>query len=164
MGLAVGATIALFNYTYGPGYTSQAVSFLRRKILWIAVFLGAGFVYPFESTVLPSQSALVITEEWRPIQGVVVRQSWQHYSFESEGHKEDLRTDANGRVTFAQRTIRASALRRMLYPVWNFLRQGVHTSFGIHTDMFTVNDPGQKQIREGPVKAQEGDIVFRLGV
>jgi RHS repeat-associated protein len=27
MGLAVGATIALFNYTYGPGYTSQAVNY-----------------------------------------------------------------------------------------------------------------------------------------
>lgn len=140
------------------------VSFLRRKILWIALIPGVVFVYPFESTVVPSQTALVVTEEWRPVQGVVVRQSWQHYSFESEGHEEDLRTDAHGRVTFARRTIRASVVRRMLHPVWNYFSQGVHAGFGIHTDMSTVNDPGQKQLGEGPVKAQEGEIVFRLRI
>lgn len=123
--------------------------------------MGVVLLYPFESTVMQSQTALVVTEEWRPVQGVVVRQIWQHYSFESEGHRVDLRTDASGRVTFPRRTIRASVLRRMLHPAWNVLTQGVHASFGIHTDMFPVNDPSQKQIGEGPVKAQDGDIVFR---
>ena len=138
------------------------VSFLRRKAFWIVVILGLALLYPFESTVVPSQNVLVVTEDWRPIQNATVRQIWKHYSFESRGHEQDLRTNDDGRVTFPRRTIRADILRRTLHPLWNILTQGVHASFGVHTDMFTVGDLTQNQLGKEAVKAQEGDIVFRL--
>jgi hypothetical protein len=137
------------------------LSFLRRKILWVVIALGIVFLYPFESTVLPSQNVLVVTEAWRPIQDVKVRQIWQHYSFESEGHEEDLTTDANGRITFPRRTIRASILRRILHPLWNVLTQGVHASFGVHTDMFPAGDLTDKPAGHTKVESRPGDIVFR---
>ena len=91
-----------------------------------------------------------------------MRQIWQHYSLESRGHEQDLRTDDGGRVTFPRRTIRASILRRVLHPVWNILRQGVHAGFGVHTDLFPLGDVTEKRIGDKKVEAYPGDVVFRL--
>lgn len=137
-------------------------SFIRRRIFWILIILGLATLYPFESTIVPSQNVLVVTDDWRPVQGAGVRQIWQNYSLESQGHEEDLSTDENGRITFPRRTIRASISRRVLHPIWNILRQGVHASFGIHIDMFPLGDVTQKRFGKETVKAQTGDIVFHL--
>ncbi len=135
----------------------------RKKTFWAVLLLGvAGFLYPFESIVVPSKNVLVVTEDWRPIQSTAVRQSWQDYSLESRGHEEDLNTDENGRVTFPRRTIRASVLRRLVHPIWNILRQGIHASFGVHTDMFPVPEVTEKPVGVKPVEARPGDIIFRL--
>ena len=135
---------------------------LRGKKLWIVIILGVASLYPFESTIMPSQNVLVVTEDWRPIQDVAVRQIWQNYSLESRSHEEDLRTGPNGRVTFPRRTIRASLVRRMAHPIWNLLTQGVHASFGVHTDMFSLPDTSKKPVGNKTVEARPGDIVLRL--
>lgn len=134
----------------------------RNKKLWTAISLGCVILlYPFESTVAPSESVLVVTEDWRPIQDTTVRQIWQDYSLESRGHEEDLKTDENGRVAFPRRTIRASVLRRLVHPIWNILRQGVHASFNVHTDMFPVPELTEKPVGVKPVEPRPGDVVFR---
>lgn len=142
--------------------SAREVSVIRRKKLWILVLLGVVSLYPFESTVVPSQNILVVSEDWRPIQGAAVRQSWQQYSLESRGHEQDLRTDQNGRVTFPRRTIRASVLMRIVHPISNILTQGIHASFGTHTETLPLGDVIQAPLGQEPVKAQLGDIVFRL--
>lgn len=138
------------------------ILFLRRKKIWIVIILGVASLYPFESTVMPSQNVLVVTEDWKPIQDAAVRQTWQNYSLEFNSHEEDLRTGPNGRVTFPRRTIRASLVRRMAHPIWNLLTQGVHASFGNHTDMFPVGGVSQGRVGQGTAKAHTGDVVFRL--
>lgn len=135
---------------------------MRRKSFWIVIILGVALMYPMETTVLPPQSVLVVTRDWRPIQGVMVRQIWQHYSIESNGHEQDLKTDENGRLVFPGRTIRASILRRTLHPCWNVLTHGAHASFGIHTDVFTVNGGSETRIGENTVKARPEEVVFHL--
>ena len=139
-------------------------SSLQRKILLLllVLVLAVCCLYPFESTVVPTRSALVVTQGWKPIQNVAVRQIWQHYSLEGKSHEEDLRTDSNGRVTFPRRAVRASLLRRILHPVWNVITQGIHASFGVHTDMFPVGAVTQNQVGEGTVQARPGDVVFPL--
>jgi len=136
---------------------------LKRKALW-AFFLVIGVVllYPFESTVVPARNVLVLTVDARPVQDITVRQIWQNYSLESEGHEEDLRTDKNGRVSFPKRTIRASLARRILHPILNVVRQGVHASFGAQTDMFPLGDVTGKQIGQSTVEVRQGDVVFHL--
>ena len=125
------------------------------------MLLGITVLYPFETTVVPSKSVLVVTEDWKPIQHTAVRQSWQDYSLESTGHEEDLKTDENGRVTFPRRAIRASVVRRIAHPIWNILRQGVHAGFGVHTDMFPLPEVTEKPIGAKPVEARPGDVIFR---
>jgi hypothetical protein len=136
--------------------------FLRRKTFWIVIILGVTLLYPIESTVLPPQNVLVVTEDWRPIQGATVRQIWQHYSLESHGHEQDMNTDDNGRVVFPSRTIRASVLRRALHPFWNILGQGAHASFGVHHDMFIVNGVTERQIGAKKVEPRSEEVVFHL--
>lgn len=138
------------------------MTFPRTKKFWALLLLGLMLLYPFESTVVPAKNVLVVTEDSRPIQGVIVRQIWQNYSLESEGHQQDLRTDESGRVSFQRRTIRASVLRRIVHPIWNILRQGVHAGFGAHTDMFALGNVTEKQIIDQKVEVLSSDVVFRL--
>jgi hypothetical protein len=117
-------------------------------------------IYPFKSGEVPEQHVLVVTEDWRPVKGALVRQSWQNYSLESQGNEEDFRTDDNGRVTLPKRTMRASILIRLLHPIWNVFTQGVHSSFGVHTDVLELG--GGTERRESPkVQPQPDEIVFR---
>ena len=135
----------------------------KTKALWaFLLVIGGVLLYPFESTVVPARSVLVVTEDEHPIQDVVVRQIWQNYSIESEGHEEDLRSDENGRVSFPERTVRASVPRRILQPILNVVRQGVHASFGVHTDMFALGDLTGKRIGQNRVEVRPGDVVFQL--
>ena len=133
----------------------------RMKFLIILLFI-ALFLYPFESTVVPAKNVLVVTEDWKPIQDAMVRQSWKNYSLEYEGHEQDSRTDENGRVTFPRRTMRASILRRLVYPLWNLLRQGIHASFGVQTSMVPLGEVSEKPIGKNIVEARSGDVIFRL--
>lgn len=136
---------------------------LKTKALWVFLLvIGLVLLYPFESIMIPAKSVLVVTEDGRPIQDVVVRQVWQNYSIESESYEEDLRTDENGRVTFPKRTIRASLARRILHPILNVVRQGVHAGFGVQTDMFPLGDVTGKQIGPSRVEGRPGDVVFHL--
>ena len=117
--------------------------------------------YPFQSTVVPEQHVLFVTNDMHPIKDALIRQSWQHYSLEREGHEEDLPTDSHGRVTFPKRTIRAPLIQRLLFPLAVIAGQGVHASFGVHTDMFPVPNTGGIVTSTEVAQPQPGDHVFR---
>jgi hypothetical protein len=136
------------------------MTILRKKRFWAFLVLGVVFLYPFESTVVTSKSVAVLTEDWRPVEGAAVRQIWQYYSLESDGHEQDLRTDGGGRVTFPRRTISASVLRRIVHPIWNILRQGVHASFGVHTDILELGG-GTERRDSARIEPHAGEVVFR---
>jgi len=127
-------------------------------VLGVIVFL----LYPFQKTIVPAENVVVINEEGRPFQYATVRQSWKDYSLEFEGHEEDRPTDASGRVQFPARTIRANIFRRIAYPIWVIMRQGVHASFGVHSDVFPLPDATSKPLGNEKVEPQPGEIVFRL--
>jgi hypothetical protein len=135
---------------------------LRGKKFWALVaLLVLVFLYPFESTIVPPQRVLVVTEDWKPVQGALVRQNWQNYSMEADGHEEDLPTDENGRVFFPRRTARASLLWRIYRPIANIVTQGVHASFGVQTDTIPLGDVWVKPVGQNRVEAHPGEIVFR---
>ena len=66
------------------------------------------------------------------------------------------------RVSFPKRTIKANLASRMLYPILNVIRQGVHASFGVRMDIFPLGDVSGKQIGSSRVEARAGDVVFHL--
>lgn len=104
----------------------------RRRLLWVllgVIIVGVG-VYPVETSVVPEWSVRVVDERGTPVRGAVVRQSWQHYSLERNGHEEDLATDSDGYVTFQPRKIRAGLFGRIMVPVLNAFSLREHASFG----------------------------------
>lgn len=137
------------------------MTFPGAKKYWLlALLLGTVVLYPFESTVVGQKTVLVVTEDWKPVEGARVRQIWQHYSLESEGHEVDLRTNKHGRVTFPRRTIRASIFMRTILPVGNVLRQGVHASFGVHEDILDLNE-GVERRDSAKIDPQGSEVIFR---
>ena len=134
-----------------------------RKPKWTIalITLVVLILYPFQTTVVPEQRALFVTNDRHPIKGALIRQSWRNYSLEREGHEEDLPTDSHGRVTFPKRTIRAPLIWRALGPLADIAGQGVHASFGVHTDMFPVPNTGGIVISAEVAQPQPGDHVFR---
>jgi len=135
--------------------------FRKRKSTIAFITVAVLILYPFQTTVVPEQRALFVTNDMHPIKGALIRQSWQNYSLEREGHEEDLPTDSHGRVTFPKRTIRAPLIWRALGPLADIAGQGVHASFGVHTDMFPVPNTGGIVISAEVAQPQPGDHVFR---
>jgi hypothetical protein len=131
-------------------------SFLLAGLLCVVVAL----LYPVESTICPAWTIQVVDEAGRPLTGAFVRQHWQDYSVESRSREEDARTDANGYVSFSERTVSARPLRRALGVISNVLSQGVHASHGPHTFIAAygriVEGNGSQVTRPGPAHNQGG--------
>ena len=135
--------------------------FSNNKLATAVIGVLVVLAYPYETTVVPEQRALFVTNDMHPIKDALIRQSWQHYSLESKGHEEDLPTDSHGRVTFPKRTIRVPLIWRALGPLAAIAGQGAHASFGVHTDMFPVPNTGGIVISAEVAQPQPGDHVFR---
>lgn len=140
--------------------SNSLMSSTRKRVAIIVVILAVGLLFPFKKTLVPEQRVLVVTKEMRPIRNAMVRQSWQDYSLERYGHEEDRPTDENGRITFPTRTIRASLLWRVIGPLASIAGQGVHASFGVHTNMSASPNYGTASTEV--VRPQPGEIVYRL--
>jgi hypothetical protein len=134
---------------------------MSAKRKWTILFITVAILilYPFQTTVVPEQRALFVTNDMHPIKGALIRQNWQNYSLERRGHREDVPTDAHGRVTFPRRTMRAPLIWRALGPLASVAGQGVHAGFGVHTDIFPV--PGSGDTIVYTEVAQPREHVFR---
>jgi hypothetical protein len=107
---------------------------MKQNNSWLWRFLIAGAIllmafFPMTTLAAPDWSACVIDESSKPVPGVLVRENYQNYSAESEGHQEDRYSDANGCVHFAPKLTRASLLRRAIEIAYSAMA-GVHASFG----------------------------------
>ena len=137
------------------------MSVTRNLKIFVLLLLAILLLYPFKTTLVPEQHVLVVTKDMHPVRDVLVRQIWKNYSLESEGHEEDLGTNAHGRVTFPTRTIRANLLWRMLGPLTSLASQGVHASFGVDTYMILLSNTGTETSSE-VADPQPGEKVYRL--
>jgi len=136
------------------------MSSTRKWVIVIIVMLTVLLLCPFKKTLVPEQRVLVVTKDMHPIRNAMVRQSWQDYSLERYGHEEDLPTDTHGRATFPTRSIRAPLVWRLLGPLASIAGQGVHASFGVHTQM--IPSPNNGTTSTEFAQPQPGEIVYRL--
>jgi hypothetical protein len=77
----------------------------------------------------PQWTVRVVDEAGNPLQGMLVRLSFENYSVESTDHEVDLNTDSQGRVIFPSRTRTASILSRCYYTARSAMALA-HASFG----------------------------------
>jgi hypothetical protein len=109
----------------------------RRIILVAAAILTVVAFYPYQSAVVPTWRLQLVDKEGAGIPNIGVRQVWRHYSLEWNDHEEDFITDADGYVTFPERTVRATILHRAVESGLDWLHSKtgifIHSSSGPHT-------------------------------
>jgi hypothetical protein len=79
-----------------------------------AVLVAALLFLPWNSTVAPRIRIQVLDETGSPAAGVRVEQEWEYFAIGSDRHREISKTDAEGYVAFPQRSVKISAVRKML--------------------------------------------------
>ena len=80
--------------------------------------------YPFQTTIVPEWSLKVVDEEGAPVRDVNVTEHWQHFLLEASSHEEMRRVQDNGAVSFPERTIRASLVRRGIATIGRIKQDG----------------------------------------
>ncbi len=127
-----------------------------RTLLIGAICAAAILLYPFKSTVCPAWRIQIVDAEGNSVRDVFVRQHWQDYSVESNGHEQDTHSDENGYVDFPERTIRANILSRFMGATLNVLLQGIHASFGASAHIAAYGDMVKGRRLEGYADYKQG--------
>lgn len=89
--------------------------------IFIILFL---LFYPFQTTIVPEWSLKVVDDEGAVVRDVNVTEHWQHFLLENSSHEDLRRVGENGAVSFPERTIRASVVRRGLATIGRIKRDG----------------------------------------
>jgi hypothetical protein len=103
-----------------------------RVIIPITIAVLVASLWPISTLSAPDWTVCVVDESNRPVTGVLVRESYQNYSAESDGHEEDLYTDAEGCVRFTPKYVRSALIRRLVVILYS-ATAGVHASFGSYS-------------------------------
>lgn len=121
---------------------------LKTLLILVPIVLVVILVYPWETVVVPKWRARIVDESGNIVKGAKISETWQDYSVESYEHWADGVTDNDGYVAFPRRTVRASLVRRVIWPIKNVLETGIHASFG--RDAFLrIAEPGYCSTTKG---------------
>ena len=115
--------------------------------------IAIGGLIPFETTVVPKWKVRVVDETGAPYASMRVRQSWKHYTLETEaGENSDTRwTDMEGYVEFPERIVNASILSRVVRSAFAGLGKLLaHGGLGIRAYIDTSGPQGYSAIDYTP--------------
>ncbi|MFL6283455.1 MAG: hypothetical protein ACJ74Q_09980 [Pyrinomonadaceae bacterium] len=137
---------------------------MNRKPLALAsavlIFLSANIVAQKrklrEYVIVPAWRIQIVDEAGNPVKGAFVRQVWQDYDVEREGHEQDAGSNNDGYVSFPKRIIRTSPEERAKGRARNIQRLGVHASFGVHAYVLVWGEIVGCQRLEGDADYKEG--------
>ena len=113
----------------------------RLLIVGASVFVLLVFLFPFKSTTVPRWRLNVVDQSGvAGIPNIRVTEHWQHYLLESGGHEEVLKTDANGVVSFPERTVRGSIAARLWGTIANFAGRGFNAKYDPYASVVVWGD------------------------
>ncbi len=123
----------------------------RQLFLLLAAIAIAGLI-PFETTVVPKWKVRVVDETGAPYASMRVRQSWKHYTLETEaGENSDTRwTDTEGYVEFPERVLSAGILSRVVRSAFAVFKLVAHGSLGISASIDSSGPQGYRSIEYEP--------------
>jgi len=101
-----------------------------RLALAIIAVVASILLFPFKQTIAPEWTIYALGADRHPLANITVREVWQQYSLENEGHEEDRLTDSSGRVQFPRRNLRSSISQRLIGCFKQVMMTGVHASCG----------------------------------
>lgn len=103
------------------------------KIFAILIIIGLLLFLPIIPVqVVPEVTLKVINAEGNPLPGVVIIQFWRHWTYDATDRRDEVMSNAEGDVTFAEKKIWVSA-GKFLYGkfgenVWSYI--DIHAGFG----------------------------------
>lgn len=115
----------------------------RISVFLIGVLSVAALI-PIPYLAAPTWDVSVVTEEGKPMHGVVVRLSYENYSVENQGHEITLITDENGHAVFPAQLQKSCIARRTIYTLLSALG-GVHASFGNYAYVIAWDSEGHSE-------------------
>ena len=80
--------------------------------------------YPFQTSIVPAWSLKVVDEDGGVVRDVNVTEHWQHFLLELSSHEEVRTVATDGSVSFPERAIRASLLRRAVATIERIKNDG----------------------------------------
>lgn len=95
--------------------------------------MGIILLFPNKQIVAPEWTIDTLDANMHPLANITVREVWQQYSLENQGHREDRLTDSSGRVQFPRRYIRSSISQRTFGCLKQVLTTGVDASCGANS-------------------------------
>lgn len=115
---------------------------MRKTLAIVAIYLLLAS-FPFisnaqkrKSGVVPAWKIQLVDEAGHPVRGALVRQFWQDYDTEEDGHMAEARSDEQGFVSFPARKVRrGNAVSRAMGRLRNTVELGAHAGFGIHVEI-----------------------------
>lgn len=113
------------------------------KIILIVLVIGFLFSLPITPVqVVPEVTLKVVNADKQPVADATVYQDWQHWTFESQAHRDQTVSDTNGFVTFSEKSINVSILKFLF---WTFFKNTlgiimIHASFGPHSHFIATKD------------------------
>lgn len=123
---------------------------MRQKFLLVSlgIIILLVLVLPYETTVVPAWTLRVIDENGRPYAHKEVRETWKHYTLEASAadNMDDKYTDEQGYVSFPERRIRSSLIKRAVMTVFNTIMTVAHGSIGISASVAATGPQGYKRI------------------
>ena len=111
---------------------------------------------------MPEWKIRVVDQHGQPFVGEEVREIWQHYSLEGEGHSEERQTDENGYVVFPERKICTPLLWRIVSTGLAAVLTLAHGSMGVHAWVMVIGYSTSGGTRDyKPGRTLPGEIVLQ---
>ncbi|SRR5208337_1153926 len=113
---------------------------MKRRLAIAAPLFLAGLLalrlLPVAWLAAPQWEVTVVDDQGKPIEGMTVRETWQNFSVEMQGHLEDRQTDAEGYVAFPARNSEYSVLRQIEAALSQLGRFSTHSGYGPYATVF----------------------------
>lgn len=110
----------------------------RHPVLFLIVLV---LLFPWPTLEAPNWTVRVVDSQERPVTDADVRESYQDYSAEMNGHEERLQTGADGMVHFRAHRVWHLFVMRVVVTSWRAMALA-HASFGVHAGVFAFGDGG----------------------
>ena len=114
----------------------------KKQISWWggAALVVLFFAYPAKITVAPPYDVTLLNQFNKPMATAPVSEVWWQTSVERKEHTEQRTTDADGRVSFPERTMRAPLFQRMVGCLAYLGREGLAASCGSQSSVSATGD------------------------
>ncbi len=133
---------------------------ITLSVIVVAIFIWLPII-PVD--VVPEVTLKVINENNQLMTGIKIVQGWQHWTFESEDHRDEKTSDANGSVTFSEKSIKVSVFKFLFWRLMEIVMKiNPHAGFGPSTGLWAEGYKSENKWCYPPEKCLNREITREI--